>query len=287
MSEKNNYEYILLGGNHSFCARKILSDKYPENNELQSIETHVCVGLSVEQQRQLAWQDNVDGETRKNMSIAEKVIYIHNRYLEEGRPGADGEGKKVPGARKDFKRLIANEIMLPKWGINSDDAVLQAQDNLFQLAYREGAVWDLVERICRMHEKGELKDQGVKRKKEKVPKKAQSKPGYKEAPESLEIPEMKIGEWQKMQGIADDRILIPLLTRVAACEISLSFACDEFDRHKLSEKVRVAFYVQFEVENWDELVKDFGYWINEETIRRFHNEFRKFVSFLCQYFHLA
>ena len=125
-----NYRYILLGGNHSFLAKKKLAAKFPRDIESNTLYAQVLVGCSVAEMRKIAWADNVDAESRKNMSTAERIIYIHNRDMECDRPGASDK-PYVPGARLRFKMMIAGEIALKGWGIAPDKDVLQAQDNLF------------------------------------------------------------------------------------------------------------------------------------------------------------
>ena len=81
-----------------------------------------------------------------------------------------------------------------------------------------------------------------------------------------------------MQGVSDERILLPYLTQVINKDISIAFAMEEFDRHKVSEKVRRAFYDTLNVDNWEELQREYGRWIEEKTIRDLHSQFKGFVS---------
>ena len=49
------------------------------------------------------------------------------------------------------------------WGVRKDTEVLNANDNLFQLAFCKGVIWDKVEEIIKMWEKCAIKGQKIKK----------------------------------------------------------------------------------------------------------------------------
>jgi hypothetical protein len=80
--------------------------------------------VSTQEARALAWGHNVDNEFRSSMITMQFIHYLHMRYLENNR-------------KEDmaFKMDCAEEIQLRNWGIENDKQVLNANDNLFQLAF--------------------------------------------------------------------------------------------------------------------------------------------------------
>jgi hypothetical protein len=70
------------------------------------------------------------------MATIQRVNYVHRRFVENG---------LVPS--QDLKRECAMEFQLKDWGVRKDTEVLNANDNLFQLAFWKGAIWDKVEEI--------------------------------------------------------------------------------------------------------------------------------------------
>jgi hypothetical protein len=105
--------------------------------------------------RTLAWGYNVDNEFRSKMTTIQGINYIHIRYLENEMKGDTA-----------FKMEVVGEIQLRNWGVEDDKKVLNANDNLFQLAFRKGEIWDGVAKVLATWDKREVKGQ----KQVKIPK---------------------------------------------------------------------------------------------------------------------
>ena len=67
-----------------------------------------------------------------------------------------------------FKSECAMEINLKDWGLRKNSEVLNANDNLFQLAFRQDPEWNYIRQIFEKWEECKIKGQ----KAEKAPKKS-------------------------------------------------------------------------------------------------------------------
>jgi hypothetical protein len=155
MDKKDEYKYYVIGGNHSACARMDLSRANPHLDSLRRIQAWVVAGVTVQEARTLAWGHNVDNEFRSKMTTIQRINYIHMRYLENEMKGDMA-----------FKMEVAAEIQLRNWGVEDDKKVLNANDNLFQLAFKKGEIWDGVAKVLAKWDEGEIKGQ----KQVKIPK---------------------------------------------------------------------------------------------------------------------
>ena len=61
-----------------------------------------------------------------------------------------------------LKRECAKEIQFKDWEVKKDSDVLNARDNLFQLAFRKEPMWGHIEKILTMWEAREVKGQKSK-----------------------------------------------------------------------------------------------------------------------------
>ena len=111
-------------------------------------------------------------------------------------------------------------------GIVVDDAIMsdgiRKYESWFQLAFRNGEVWDLQDQIFTMWENKEVK--GQRQKKSKVDpqlelKSTSAKNIYLTIKETAD--DMKLSLWRAMQGIKDEHLLVSFLSRVVAKELSL------------------------------------------------------------------
>ena len=111
------------------------------------------------------------------------------------------------------------------WGNRKDTDVLNANDNLFQLAFRKEPIWGFVSKIFDKWETCEIKGQKVKETK---------KPKMKETVIESKAPyeDMKLTEWKLMQPLKDADVVIPVLQRVINKELSLQEMGQEFKRLK-------------------------------------------------------
>jgi hypothetical protein len=91
--------------------------------------------------------------------------------------------------------------------VRKDTEVLNANDNLFQLAFRKRAIWDEVAKILAM-----LKECAIKRQKAKKQPKAKGKgkdAGKTEAKSLVE--DIKLTKWRLMQPLIDEKMVTPIL----------------------------------------------------------------------------
>jgi hypothetical protein len=106
--------------------------------------------------------------------------------------------------------------------------VLNANDNLFQLAFWKGVIWDKVEEILKMWKECVVKGQKSKKK----PK------GKGKAKESVETEakspteDMKLTDWRLMQALKDEEVVTPVLQRIILGELTLQEMGQEFKRLK-------------------------------------------------------
>jgi hypothetical protein len=82
MQKKNEYKYLILGGNHSAYARMDLIVASPDYSTYKKIQSLIFVGLNNVQARTLAWTHNIDNEFKSNMTLIQKIMYVHLRFVE-------------------------------------------------------------------------------------------------------------------------------------------------------------------------------------------------------------
>jgi hypothetical protein len=156
--------------------------------------------------------------------MIQMINYIHMHFVENGEKPS-----------QDLKEC-AMEVQFKDWGSREDTQVLNANDNLFQLAFWRGAIWDKVVEIMRLWEECEIKGQKIK----KVPK-------TKKANKSLKLntkdpaDDMKLIKWKSMQPLKDQEVVTPVLQRVILGELSLQEMRQELKRLKTIGIVQKAF----------------------------------------------
>ena len=111
-------------------------------------------------------------------------------------------------------------------GIVVDDVVklegIQKYESWFQLAFRDGVVWELQDQIFTMWENKEVK--GQRQRKGKVDAQLELKSTTaKKIDLTIEeaTNDMKLTPWRSMQGIKDEQLLVSVLSRVVTMELSL------------------------------------------------------------------
>jgi hypothetical protein len=87
------------------------------------------------------------------MTTIQRIKYVHMRFVEIGEKQS-----------QELKKECAMEINLNDWGVKKDTEVLNVNNNLFQLAFWKGVIWDKVEEILKMWEECVVKDQKSKKK---------------------------------------------------------------------------------------------------------------------------
>ena len=219
----DQYNYFVIGGSHSAEARRQLVREHPTTFFFKYAECKIYVGLTTEEAKLLAWDHNNDNDYRQKMSSIERIRFFHHEYLDvKQKFGA----KLHPGLR----RQCLHEV-----GIVVDDNVksdgLRKYESWFQLAFRDGAVWDLQDQIFSMWENKEVK--GQRQKKCKVDPQLELK---SQAAKKIDLTieeaadDMKLSLWRAMQGIKDEQLLVSVLSRVVAKELSLEEMVTEFNK---------------------------------------------------------
>ena len=108
---------------------------------------------------------------------------------------------------------------------------LRKYESWFQLAFRDGDVWDLQDQIFTMWESKEIK--GQRQKKSRVDPQLELKSTTtKKIDLTIEeaTDDMKLSLWRAIQGIKDEQLLVSVLSRVVAKEISLEEMVTEFNK---------------------------------------------------------
>ena len=98
-------------------------------------------------------------------------------------------------------------------------------DNIFQLAFRTGDIWNLIDDIFSMWEDIGIKNQRVKKSKPLICSNNKSALELKQLPD-----DMTITPWRAMQGVKDEKIVKTILSRVRSGELSLEEMSEEFQK---------------------------------------------------------
>ena len=220
----DQYNYFVIGGSHSAEARRQLVREHPTTYFFKYAECKIYVGLTTEEAKLLAWDHNNDNDYRQKMSSIERIRFFHHEYLDaKDRTG----GTKLNPV---LRRQCLHEV-----GIVVDDNVksdgLRKYESWFQLAFRDGDVWDLQDQIFSMWESKEIK--GQRQKKSRIDPQLELKStAAKKIDLTIEeaADDMKLSHWRAMQGIKDEQLLISVLSRVVGKEISLEEMVTEFNK---------------------------------------------------------
>ena len=196
--------------------------EYPLTPFFKYAECKVYAGLTHEEAKLLAWDHNNDNDYRQKMSCIETIRFFHHEYL-------DTLKRCGPKLHHGLRRQCLLEVGIPVDESTKSDG-LSRYDSWFQLAFQACEVWDLQVKIFSMWERKELKGQRAKKAKidpqvEKKAKSGKSDLIIEELPK-----DMKLLPWRSLQGIKDDRLLIFVLSRVAAKEFSLDEMVTEFQK---------------------------------------------------------
>ena len=96
-------------------------------------------------------------------------------------------------------------------------------DNIFQLEFRTGEIWELTNHIFELWENVGIKSQKVKKSKPLICSNSKSGPKMKLLPE-----DMTIRPWISMQGVKDENIVKTILSRIKLGELSMEEMFEEF-----------------------------------------------------------
>ena len=173
-----------------------------------------------------------------------------------------------------LKKECAKEIQFKDWGVRKDADVINAQDNLFQLAFRKGQVWRHIDTILTMWEAGEVKGQKIK-----VPVKGKGKAKAVTVPESAPLVEdMKLTDWRLMQSLKEANVVVPVLQEVILKKLSLQEMGDEFKRLKFQAITQKAFLAALVQPTWQACKENYKEHCSDVILRNFVPLFMAWVS---------
>lgn len=135
----------ITGGHRSFCSKEILR-KHPDNTAVRYWPSRVYIYTGVEAKEEefltsvniFGTQDNIIGETRSPVTMAEIVVNMHKK-CEAAREEGDFEGKGLPRAR------ITEEVLDLYDGWSS--TMRGSAQHWFGLARMSGEYWELLLKI--------------------------------------------------------------------------------------------------------------------------------------------
>ena len=147
----------------------------------------------------LAWEHNNDNDDRQKLSCIEQIRFFHHGYV--------------------CRQCLLKVGIVVNKSTRSEE--MRKYDSWFQLAFRLEEVWELHHKIFNMWERKEVK--GKRTKKAKVDPHVEIKSKTRKSDLIIEeLPkDMKLLPSWLQQGIKDERLLIFVLSRVAAKEFSL------------------------------------------------------------------
>jgi len=163
------------------------------------------------------------------MTFLQKIRFFHNEWVKQQK-----EGRNVD---ENFRVTLCERcgLQVQKKGSHGADQKpnIKPFDNFFQLAFRDGEIWEMQEHIFNLWEQGKLKGQKML----KAP--SISRGGKAKADEAIKplLIDMKITSWRSMQGIRDTSLINHILARVKAENISLEEMGAEFERY-----ISIVFY---------------------------------------------
>jgi hypothetical protein len=218
------YKYYVIGGNHSAEARRELMQEYPNNPLFETVRCVIYVGLTDGEAKLLAWDHNTDNEYRMSMTFIQRVRFIHNEFsviCGGDRSNVDAKFRKECCMEIGFP--IDEESVKVKNRKGSD--AFRVVDSYFQLGFKTGQIWDLVDEIFNLWENIGIKNQKVRKYKPLIGSTSKTGPEIKNLPD-----DMTITPWRTMQGVKDEKLVIAILSRVRSGELSMEEMCDEFKK---------------------------------------------------------
>jgi hypothetical protein len=136
------YDYFIIGGSHSAEVRHQLVTEHPTTYFFKYVECKIYVGLTIYEAKLLAWDHNNNNDYRQKMSSIERIRFFHYEYIDALRQ----YGSKL------YPRLCRQ--CLKEVGIVIDDSMksdgMRKYEPWFQLAFRDGQVWELQDLIFTM-----------------------------------------------------------------------------------------------------------------------------------------
>ncbi|MCO5547183.1 hypothetical protein L7F22_000626 [Adiantum nelumboides] len=122
-----------------------------EYEHVDTYKTAMCwvyAGLTDEEAKVLALDHNIDSDFRLEMSFIQKIRFFHNECVDTIKRGGNVDD--------NFRVALCEKCGLEvkkKGGRGASQKPNTKQyDNYFQLAFRDGKIWDLQEEIFKLHE---------------------------------------------------------------------------------------------------------------------------------------
>lgn len=201
-------------------------EEYSNNPHFEKMKCIIYAGLSDTEAKLVAWDHNSDNEYRMSMTFIQRVRFIYSEFEEKS--GGDRINVTV-----DFRKECCIEIVYPieekinskgRKGDKFSDS-FRGVDNIFQLAFRTGEIWELINEIFSMWKNIGIKNQKVKKSKSLICSNSESGPEMKQLSE-----DMTITPWRALQGVKDEKIVQAILSRVRLGELSLEEMSEEFQK---------------------------------------------------------
>jgi len=128
-------------------------EEYPNNPNFETMKCIIYAGLSDTEAKLVAWDHNLDNEYRMSMTFIQRVRFIHSEFEEK----CGGDRINVTA---NFRKRCCMEIGYQieektnskggKCSKHSD--LFRGVDNIFQLEFRTGDVWRLIDENFSMWE---------------------------------------------------------------------------------------------------------------------------------------
>ena len=156
------------------------------------------------------------------ITTIERIRFFHHEYLDALQKSG---GRLHPNLHRQC--LLKVDIAVVE---STRYEGLRKYDSCFQLAFRSGEVQELQDRIFSMWEQKEVK--GQRSKKAKLDPQVEMKSKSRKSDLIIEdLPkDMKLLPWRFLQGIKDERLLVYVLSRVAAKEFGLDEMVTKFHK---------------------------------------------------------
>ncbi|KAL3690013.1 hypothetical protein R1sor_016322 [Riccia sorocarpa] len=246
MKRINEYKYYVLGGNHTVVAKLKAYKKFTIPNEAFLLcSCFVYVDLTHLEARILATDDNADQQFRLKMSHIQKIEYWHQRFLEEGCIRSQA-----------FKEQLAAEALEVKPN-QKLEKVARNHDNLFQVPFRTGEVWEMQQKVFTTLEDGRIR--------------GDKKPSGKSL-DPTAIPEMKLSYWRPLQGIPDD-IILGILQRLLDGQLHVTELGAEVTRRRILRIMNAVMCKELGVKDFAEAQKLYPLHATEQQIHVHYGEF--------------
>ncbi|KAL3696720.1 hypothetical protein R1sor_010796 [Riccia sorocarpa] len=250
LSKVNQHKYYVLGGNHTAAAKMKAYRKFSIPNEAFLLcSCFFYVGLTHLEARIIATDDNADQQFRLKMSHIQKVEYWHQRYLEEGCIRTQA-----------FKEQLAAEALVIKPGSDLKKTT-RAADNFFQIAFRNGELWEMQQKVFTAWEEGEISGQRTGR----------------QPWDPTNIPEMKWSYFRYLQGVPDD-VIISVLQRVLDGQLPIEELGTEVTRHKILRIMNAVMCKELGVKDFAEAQRLYPVHATEQRIHGHYTEFSQLLT---------